>query len=97
MTKARPDPLDDLLPDIERLEALLRLAAFEPTPGDDRPTCGAYARSTGKPCQAPPRANGRCKLHGGKSTGPRTSEGRARIAEANRKRWSARRAPGFNR
>ncbi|MDC0954896.1 HGGxSTG domain-containing protein [Alphaproteobacteria bacterium] len=26
--------------------------------------------------------NGRCRLHGGKSTGPRTAEGRARIAAA---------------
>ena len=34
--------------------------------------CGAYARNTGKPCQAPAMANSRCKLHGGLSTGPRT-------------------------
>ena len=27
--------------------------------------------------------NGRCRLHGGKSTGPRTSEGRSRAAKAN--------------
>jgi hypothetical protein len=26
--------------------------------------------------------NGRCKLHGGKSTGPKTSEGRERIRQA---------------
>jgi hypothetical protein len=78
------------LADLERLEALFRLAASERSPTTYRETCGAYARSTGKPCQAPPRANGRCKLHGGKSTGPRTSEGKARIAEANRRRWAAR-------
>lgn len=30
----------------------------------------------------------RCKFHGGMSTGPRTAEGRARIAEAQRRRWS---------
>ena len=29
--------------------------------------------------------NGRCHLHGGKSTGPRTNEGRARIAAAHLK------------
>jgi hypothetical protein len=29
--------------------------------------------------------NGRCRLHGGKSTGARTPEGRRRIAQANLK------------
>jgi hypothetical protein len=32
-------------------------------------------------------ANGRCKFHGGHSTGPRTQEGRNRIARAQRERW----------
>lgn len=41
--------------------------------------CGAYARSTGKPCQAAGTGRGgRCRRHGGASTGPRTPEGRAR-------------------
>jgi len=31
----------------------------------------------------------RCRFHGGLSTGPKTSEGRARIAEAQRRRWNA--------
>lgn len=31
--------------------------------------CGAHARTTGKPCQKPPMANGRCRNHGGLSTG----------------------------
>jgi hypothetical protein len=40
------------------------------------PRCGAYARSTGKPCRAPGNGrDGRCELHGGKSIGPRTKEG----------------------
>jgi hypothetical protein len=53
------------------------------------PRCGALARSTGQPCRAPGNgAGGRCKLHGGQSTGPRTTEGRARIAEAARRRWA---------
>lgn len=34
----------------------------------------------------------RCKFHGGKSTGPRTPEGRARIADAQRQRWARWRA-----
>ena len=41
-----------------------------------RKKCGAHARTTGKPCQAKALANGRCKLHGGLSTGPRTMEGK---------------------
>ena len=44
--------------------------------------CGARCRD-GHGCRAP-RVEGkrRCKLHGGRSTGPRTAEGRARAAEA---------------
>ena len=50
--------------------------------------CGAYARSTGNPCQAKALANGRCKNHGGLSTGPKTAAGRQAIAEATRQRMS---------
>ncbi|WP_275450106.1 HGGxSTG domain-containing protein [Waddlia chondrophila] len=32
------------------------------------PRCGAYARSSGKPCLQAAMSNGRCYLHGGKST-----------------------------
>jgi hypothetical protein len=42
------------------------------------PLCGARSKRTGKPCQKYPCKNGRCNLHGGKSTGPKTSEGRNR-------------------
>ena len=51
--------------------------------------CGAYARSTGKPCQAKALANGRCVLHGGASTGAKTLEGRKAIAEATRQRMAS--------
>ena len=48
--------------------------------------CGAKARTNfNKPCRQPAMANGRCRLHGGKSTGPRTKEGRKRMKEANTK------------
>lgn len=33
------------------------------------PHCGAHCRTTGEPCKAPAMANGRCRMHGGKSTG----------------------------
>ena len=48
--------------------------------------CGAYARTTGNPCRARAMPNGRCKLHGGMSTGPKTTEGRQAIAQATRQR-----------
>lgn len=48
--------------------------------------CGAHARSTGEPCKAKALANGRCKNHGGLSTGPKTAEGRRAIGEATKAR-----------
>jgi hypothetical protein len=57
-------------------------------PGDflAAPRCGARARHGGS-CQQPamksPRGgSGRCRFHGGKSTGPRTAEGRLRCRQA---------------
>jgi hypothetical protein len=44
--------------------------------------CGARTRS-GVKCKAPAMSNGRCRMHGGKSTGPRTSEGLERMRRAN--------------
>lgn len=53
-----------------------------------RQTCGARTRK-GTSCRARAiNGKGRCKFHGGMSTGPRTPEGRARIADAQRKRWA---------
>jgi hypothetical protein len=44
-------------------------------------TCGANKRD-GQPCRSTTLcANGRCKFHGGRSTGPRTPEGRAKALE----------------
>jgi hypothetical protein len=48
--------------------------------------CGAYARTTGNPCLGRSLKNGRCKLHGGLSTGPKSLEGKKRLAEATQKR-----------
>src|SRR5436305_1136344 len=58
----------------------------------ERPKCGARNRQ-GEPCALrvePGKA--RCRFHGGLSTGPRTVEGRARVAEAQRRRWARYRA-----
>lgn len=50
--------------------------------------CGAKTRR-GNPCRLKAEPGKlRCKFHGGKSTGPRTQEGRKRISEAQRRRWA---------
>jgi hypothetical protein len=55
-------------------------------PGDPRtaPRCLAKTRH-GTPCQCPAMPNGRCRMHGGCSTGPRTPEGKRRSKVANYK------------
>jgi hypothetical protein len=53
--------------------------------------CGASSKG-GAPCQCKAirtmRGAWRCRLHGGPSTGPKTGEGRAPIAEAAPAGWS---------
>lgn len=45
----------------------------------ERRSCGARRRRDGKPCNAlNVPGSDRCKWHGGKSTGPKTAEGKAR-------------------
>src|SRR5262245_35780795 len=78
---------------IRRLDAAL---AVEPAQRLQSPAwrvvhgveCGARTRK-GRPCKRPAYPNGRCRNHGGLCTGARTAEGRARIAEAQRRRWAA--------
>ncbi len=53
--------------------------------------CGARAKTNGhNPCRHAAMSNGRCWLHGGRSTGPKTTEGRRRMAAAHTKtgKWS---------
>jgi hypothetical protein len=52
-------------------------------PGDPSksPRCGAKSKRTGLPCRAAgikksPGVYGRCRVHGGRSTGPKTPEGK---------------------
>ncbi len=47
--------------------------------------CDAKSKRTGEMCKNIARANGKCRNHGGNSTGPKTAEGRRRISEANSK------------
>jgi hypothetical protein len=53
------------------------------------PSCGAHARSTCLPCQAKALANGRCRNHGGLSTGPTSFAGKLAVASATSKRMAA--------
>lgn len=65
-----------------------------PLPRKDRPCCGARTRK-GTAClvRVEPGKR-RCRFHGGLSTGPKTEEGKARIAAAQRRRWTEWRARG---
>jgi hypothetical protein len=64
-----------------------------PKPDSVWKPCGAFARSTGNPCRAPGNGRGgRCKLHGGMSTGPKTEQGRERLREAMKHRWRRKRS-----
>jgi len=60
-------------------QPLIRLAWFNGVYA-----CQARSKRTGRPCLQPAMANGRCRFHGGKSTGPRTADG---LARSKRARW----------
>lgn len=48
---------------------------------DNRVICGARRRRDGQPCEALSMpGKKRCKWHGGCSTGPRTAEGKGKVA-----------------
>lgn len=53
-------------------------------PGDPSraPRCGAKNRAHNA-CRAPAMRNGRCRMHGGRSTGPKTAEGHKKSQSAN--------------
>lgn len=61
---------------VHEVAAANRAARNRPLCGEK---CGAKTRK-GTPCQCKALANGRCKYHGGKSTGPKTEEGKTRAA-----------------
>ncbi|BDA86371.1 hypothetical protein Sa4125_39130 [Aureimonas sp. SA4125] len=49
------------------------------------PKCGAKTRVTGEPCRNPPKANGRCRLHGGSTP---------KAKDWHKPRWPDRDSPG---
>ena len=69
----------------------------KPLPDAKSPSCRAKTRSGGTCGHKVIPGKTRCRFHGGKSTGPRTAEGRARIAEAQRKRWAQKRQSAAQR
>jgi hypothetical protein len=85
---AMPPPEPALSPSLEPLaghrpKGFGSPLRYDNPSGDLRaaPRCGAATRAGGACCQ-PAMANGRCRLHGGKSTGPRTAAGLARSRAA---------------
>lgn len=74
MAHERQDPMNPLLARLPDWRLMLLLA-------QSSPRCGAKTRA-GTACRAPAMGNGRCRLHGGLSTGPRTPEGLERLAQA---------------
>lgn len=73
----------------QKLQALGLDGGGNPLALRQRPRCKAKTRAGGECAVRVEAGKRRCRFHGGKSTGPRTAEGRARIAEAQRRRWVA--------
>lgn len=94
LTKLEKEQLEQVeLPDVDawvddriaRKKAAHYNKPSKQLPKNLRPQCGAKTRAGGK-CKAPPvwdkannrPVNGRCRMHGGLSTGPKTEEGKRR-------------------
>ena len=55
------------------------------------PRCGAHCRTTGQPCQnGAIKRSGRCRMHGGQSTGPKPKHGRYTHAAIEQRREAKR-------
>lgn len=62
---------------------LLKNGVLQGNPNLNAKRCGAKAKRTGKPCLGMAmRGKNRCRLHGGKSTGPKTVTGKERSENA---------------
>lgn len=75
-------------PKKERLEPYLDDKGKRRDPNrDGHPVlCNGHSKRTKKPCGNIAMKNGKCRNHGGASTGPRTAEGKRKIAETTRAR-----------
>jgi len=75
MSLAKSEPSD-------RVRELVMTLAPQKRNGQGRVRCGAKRHRDGQPCQALSEpGKRRCRFHGGRSTGPRTPEGKARVAQ----------------
>jgi hypothetical protein len=101
--------LPRLTPSPRRLQSMLRSLRSRPRPATGpsrRPRCDARVKnlfkiskngvrvSRGLFCKAWAMENGRCRVHGGLSTGPRSPQGKAKVVLAmveGRRKWVARR------
>jgi hypothetical protein len=92
-SKMSDEPLAREREPIERVRARLEALVM----ANAAPRCGARSKRTGLPCRAAAMPNGRCKVHGGKSTGPRTQEGLERSRKANWKHGRRSRAANEER
>ena len=88
-----------VMPPARRLRPLHGVSRFLQLSCDRRPktpsqptmarrVCAARARASARTCRRRPMPNGKCRLHGGCSTGPRTAAGRARLSELQKRRWA---------
>jgi hypothetical protein len=78
--------------EMRRVDALLRRGVLPSWPEYPNECvgmiCGGIGRRSGLPCKSKEiYENGRCKWHGGQSTGPKTAEGKAR-SQGNLRRGS---------
>jgi hypothetical protein len=89
VTRSLRRVMREVFPDLEIKEAF-RLLEMGLLRIPKRLRCGAYARSTGQPCnaQAIPGAY-RCKNHGG---APKSAAGAKAISDAQKRRWAKWRA-----
>ncbi len=61
---------------------LLKHGVPQGNPNLNAKRCGAKAKQTGRPCRGMAiRGKNRCRLHGGKSTGAKTIEGKKRAVK----------------
>lgn len=78
----------ETLLEAERRTLEARMAAWAERVAQRRIRCNAKTRK-GTACRNKSEpGKTRCKFHGGKSTGAKTPEGKARIAEAQKRRWA---------
>lgn len=73
-------------PTLGEARAMKKIGRMPLPPPSEASLCGARTRSGSRCRRRPVPGKSRCRLHGGRSTGAKTAEGRRRIAEAQQER-----------